>query len=58
MLKTVLKRGLIIGLAFVLIACVGGIAPLDLPVILIVAILVILLGIVSYLSHNRRNNDE
>jgi hypothetical protein len=55
---TILKRGLIIGLIFVLIAFLGGIAPLDLPIILIVAILVILLGIVSYLSHNRRDKDE
>ena len=54
MLKTVLKRALIIALIFVVIACVGGIAPLDLPFILIIAVLVILLGIVSYLSHNRK----
>lgn len=58
MLKIALKRGLIIALVIVLIACIGGIAPLDLPFILIIAILVILLGIVSYLSHNRRDNDE
>jgi len=58
MLKTVLKRALIIALIFVVIACVGGIAPLDLPFILIIAVLVILLGIVSYLSHNRRGKDE
>ena len=58
MLKTAIKRGLIIALILVLIACLGGIAPLDLPIILIVALLVILLGIVSYLSHNRRDNDE
>ena len=51
---TILKRGLIIGLIFVLIAFVGGIAPLDLPIIMIAAVLVILLGIVSYLSHNRK----
>lgn len=50
----ILMRGLIIGLIFVLIACLGGIAPLDLPIILIVAILVILLGIASYLSHNKK----
>ena len=55
MLKTILKRGLIIGLAIVLIACVGGIAPLDLPIILILALLVIALGIVSYLSHNKKD---
>lgn len=54
MLKTALKRGLIIALAIVLIACIGGIAPLDLPFILIIGILVILLGIVSYLSHNKK----
>ena len=50
----ILMRGLIIGLIFVLIAFLGGIAPLDLPIILIVAILVILLGIASYLSHNKK----
>ena len=50
----ILKRGLIIGLIFVLIACLGGIAPLDIPFILIIGIMVILLGIVSYLSHNRK----
>ena len=50
----ILMRGLIIGLIFVLIACLGGIAPLDLPIILIVAVLVILLGIASYLSHNKK----
>lgn len=52
MLKTVLKRGLIIALVFLLIACVGGIAPLDLPVILILVLLVVLLGLVSYVAHN------
>jgi hypothetical protein len=50
----ILKRGLIIGLIFVLIACVGGIAAFDLPIILILAVLVVLLGIVSYLAHNRK----
>jgi len=53
-MKTILKRGLILGLIVVLIACIGGIAVLDLPIILIIGVLVILLGIVSYLAHNRK----
>ena len=53
-MKTIMKRGLIIGLAIVLIACIGGIAALDLPIILILGILVVVLGIASYLSHNRK----
>lgn len=52
MFMTILKRGLIIGLVFVLIACVGGIAPLDLPIILILILLVVVLGLVSYIAHN------
>lgn len=55
MLKTVLKRGLIIALVLVLIACVGGIATLDIPIILLLALIVIALGIVSYLSHNKKD---
>ena len=57
MFKTILKRGLIIGLIFVLIACVGGIAPLDLPIILIIILLVVLLGLVSYISHNHNEKE-
>ena len=53
-MKTALKRGLILGLIIVLVACVGGIAVLDLPIILIIVALVVLLGIVSYLVHNRK----
>ena len=53
-MKTALKRGLILGLIIVLVACVGGIAVLDLPIILIIVALVVLLGIVSYLAHNRK----
>ena len=52
--KTILKRAAIIGLILVLIACVGGIATLDLPIILILVILVVVLGIASYLAHNRK----
>ena len=53
-----LKRGLIIGLAIVLIACVGGIAALDIPVILLIAVLVIALGVVSYIAHNRKGDSD
>lgn len=58
MIKTVLKRAAILGLIIVLIACVGGIAMLDLPIILIIACLVVLLGIASYLSHNRKDDGD
>ena len=57
MFKTIFKRGLIIGLIFLLIACVGGIAPLDLPIILIIILLVVLLGFVSYISHNHNEKE-
>ena len=53
MFKTAFKRGLIIALAVVLIACIGGIAALDLPVILLLILLVIVLGVASYIAHNR-----
>ncbi len=56
MLKTAIKRGLIIALVLVPIACIGGIAPLDLPIILIIDVLVTLLGIASYLSHNKKGD--
>ena len=60
MMKTVQKRGLIIGLIIVAIAFAGGIAALDLPIILGLIILVVLLGVVSYLAHNHKSggNDE
>lgn len=57
MLKTALKRGAIIGLIIVLIACIGGIAALDLPIILGLIILVVVLGIASYIAHNHRKDD-
>ena len=53
-----IKRGLIIGLAIVLIACLGGIAVLDLPIILLIALVVIALGVVSYLAHNRKGDRD
>lgn len=52
MFKTALKRGLIIALAIVLIACLGGIAALDLPIILLLILVVVVLGLVSYIAHN------
>ena len=58
MMKTVLKRGAIIGLVIVLIACVGGIAVLDIPIILGLIALVVILGVASYLAHNYRRNDD
>ena len=57
MMKTVLKRGAIIGLVIVLIACVGGIAVLDIPIILGLIALVVILGIASYIAHNHRKGD-
>ena len=57
MFKTVLKRGLILGLIFVAIAIIGGIAPLDLPVILILVLLVVVLGIASYIAHNHNEKE-
>jgi len=53
MFKTAFKRGLIIALAIVAIACLGGIAALDLPIILLLILLVVVLGLVSYIAHNR-----
>ena len=58
MMKTVLKRGAIIGLVIVLIACVGGIAALDIPIILGLIALVVILGVASYLAHNHQRNDD
>ena len=58
MMKTVLKRGAIIGLVIVLIACVGGIAALDIPIILGLIALVVILGVASYLAHNHRRDDD
>lgn len=52
MFKTAFKRGLIIALAIVLIACLGGIAALDLPIILLLILVVVVLGLVSYIAHN------
>ena len=57
MMKTVLKRGAIIGLVIVLIACVGGIAVLDIPIILGLIALVVILGVASYIAHNHRKGD-
>ena len=57
MFKTVLKRGLILGLIFVAIALIGGIAPLDLPVILILVLFVVVLGIASYIAHNHNEKE-
>ena len=37
-----IRRGLIIGLAIVLVACLGGIAVLDLPIILLIALVVMM----------------
>ena len=58
MMKEVLKRGLILVLIFACIACVGGIAFLDIPVILIVVLVVIALGIVTYMIKQKRSGDE
>ena len=58
MMKEVLKRGLILALIFVGIACVGWIAFLDIPVILIVVLVVIALGIVTYMIKQKRGGDE
>ena len=58
MLKTALKRGAIIGLVIVLIACVGGIAMLDIPLVIGLIALVVILGVASYLAHNRRKGDD
>ena len=57
-MKSILKRGLILGLIVVLIACVGGIAALDLPIILLIGVIVIVLGLVSYISHNHKNKED
>ncbi len=57
MLKTILKRGLILGLIIVAVALVGGISALDLPIILILALLVVVLGIASYIAHNHNEKE-
>lgn len=56
MFKTAFKRGLIIALVIVGIACLGGIAALDLPIILLLILLVVVLGLVSYVAH--RHHEE
>jgi hypothetical protein len=58
MMKTVLKRGLILGLIIVAIAFAGGIAALDIPIILGLIALVVILGVASYIAHNHRRNDD
>jgi len=57
MFKSAFKRGLIIALAVVLIACLGGIAALDLPIILLLILAVVILGLVSYIAHNRHEKN-
>ena len=54
MFKTVMKRGLILGLIFVAIALVGGIAFFDLPIIIIIGLLVLILAGVMVLIHNQK----
>ena len=57
-MKKALLRGLIIALVLVGIAMLGGVAALDIPVILIVILLVVVLGLVSYIAHNHRGDKE
>ena len=52
----ILIRGLIIALVLVLIACVGGIAPLDLPFIIIIGLLVLILAALMVLIHNKKGD--
>ena len=56
--KKILKRGLIIALACCIIACIGGIATLDLPFIIIVGLLVLILAGIMVLIHNQRGDKD
>lgn len=55
--KKILKRGLIIALACCLIACIGGIAFLDLPIIIIIGLLVLILAGVMVLIHRKDDGE-
>ena len=54
--KKILIRGLILALILVCIALVGGIAALDLPVILIIVLLVFILAALAVIIHNQRGD--
>ena len=56
MFKTVLKRGLILGLIIVAVACIGGIAFLDLPFMVIIGLLVLILAGIMVLIHNQKGD--
>ena len=54
--KKILTRGLILALILVGIALVGGIAALDLPIILIIVLLVLILAALAVIIHNQRGD--
>ena len=55
MFKTALKRGLILGVIIVLIACVG-MGVIDFTVFAIIAVLVMILAGVMTIVHNQRGD--
>ena len=55
MFKTALKRGLILGVIIVLIACVG-MGIIDFTVFAIIALLVLILAGIMTLIHNQRGD--
>lgn len=56
--KKILIRGLILALILVGIALVGGIATLDIPIILIIFLLVLILATLTVILHNQRANQN
>ena len=54
--KKIITRGLILALILVGIALVGGIAALDLPIILIIVLLVFILAALAVIIHNQRGD--
>jgi len=57
-IKKIILRGVILALICVIIACLGGIAPLDLPVILIVGLLVMILAALMVIIHNQGSDKD
>ena len=57
-MKKIIIRGLILALILSGIAMVGGIAPLDLPFVIIVVLLILILAVLATILHNQKSGDE
>ena len=57
-MKKIIIRGLILSLVMSGIAIIGIIAPLELPFIIIVGLLVMILAVLATILHNQNSGDE